>query len=53
MRVEMRATVDAVNLDPHVQVFVEDNARVAHLISGSNQTVFGTNARDGRLFLLR
>ena len=38
-QVDIHATADAVNLGPHIQVFVENNAQVAHLISGWNQTV--------------
>ena len=36
-QVEMRTMVGAVNLDPHVQVLVENSAQVAHLISGRGQ----------------
>ena len=53
-QVDVRTMADAVNLGPHVQVFVEYNTQVAHLISGWNQTVSNTDARDGELpFLLR
>ena len=40
---------NAVNPGPHVQAFVEGNAQVAHLISGRNQTVSNTDARNGEL----
>ena len=51
---DIRAKADAVNLGLHIQVFVENNAQVAHLISGRNQTVSNTDGRDGELpFLLR
>ena len=34
VQVEIRAVADSVNLGPHVQVSVKNNAQVAHLISG-------------------
>ena len=53
-QVNICATADAVNLGPHLRVFAEDTAQVAHLINGRNQTVSNTDARDGELpFLLR
>ena len=38
-QVDIRTTADAVNLGPHVQVFVENNAQVSHLISGRKETL--------------
>ena len=54
VQVDIHTTADAVNLGPHVHVFVKDNTQVAHLISGWNQPVSNTDDRDGELpFLLR
>ena len=53
-QVDIRAMADAVNLGPHIQVFVEDNVQVTHMTSGWNQTVSNTDTKDGELpFLLR
>ena len=37
-QVDIPTATDAVDLGPHIQVCVEDNAQVAHLISWRNQT---------------
>ena len=49
-RVEVRATADG----PACSGVFENDAQVAHLISGRSQTVSNTDARDDELpFLLR
>ena len=53
-QVDICTATDAVNLGLHIQAFVENNAQIACLVSGWNQTVSNTDARDGELpFLLR